>query len=169
IQRKDALVALYVIPEGTRFPFISTFFSADLDSVIEDDSGWIVARGNRTWIGYFPLGPRAWHPSENDSRRLQSDALKNGYVVPLANTKDYPDAGAFIEALKSLSLDADMTDAPKVSFVALDGTSIEFEYDSRPKHNGVDVDYDNWPLYRGPFINEVGPQRFELKYGDKRE
>jgi len=168
-QYKDALVALYDIPEGTRFPFISTFFSADLEDVVEDVSGWIVARGNRTWIGYFPLGPRTWYPSENGSRRLQSDALKNGYIVQLANTKDYPDVGAFIEALKTLSVDADLSGVPKVNFTALDGTSIELEYDGRPKHNGVEVDYENWPLYRGPFINETGPKRFELRYGDKRE
>ncbi len=168
-QYKDALVALYDIPEGTRFPFISTFFSADLDEVTEDDSGWIVARGNRTWIGYYPLGPRAWHPSENGSRRLQSDALKNGYVVQLANTADYPDAVSFLASLKASELNADMTGSPRVRYVALDGTVIEMEYGSRPKHNGVDVDYESWPLYRGPFINETGPQRFELRYGDRRE
>ena len=100
---------------------------------------------------------------------MQSDALKNVYVVQLANTTDYPDTASFLAALRTLQLDADMAGTPKVRFTALDGTTIEMEYGSRPKHNGVDVDYDSWPLYRGPFINETGPQRFELRYGDKRQ
>jgi hypothetical protein len=62
-QHKSALIGLYHIPSGTDFPFITTFFSRDLTDTVEDESGWIFARGGPTYIAFRPLAPGEWKPA----------------------------------------------------------------------------------------------------------
>ncbi len=57
VQDEDALIALYDIEPGTRFPFISGFFPKALAAREEDASGWIFARGGDALIAYYPLAP----------------------------------------------------------------------------------------------------------------
>ncbi|HET6569040.1 MAG TPA: hypothetical protein VFG50_13830, partial [Rhodothermales bacterium] len=63
-QSGSALVALYDIPPGARFPHISAFFSRGLSSTEEDPSGWIFARGGDALIAYYPLAPYQWRDEE---------------------------------------------------------------------------------------------------------
>ncbi|HET6569067.1 MAG TPA: hypothetical protein VFG50_13965, partial [Rhodothermales bacterium] len=63
-QSGSALVVLYDIPPGTRFPHISAFFSRGLSSTEEDPSGWIFARGGDALIAYYPLAPYQWRDEE---------------------------------------------------------------------------------------------------------
>jgi len=59
-QDKDTIIALYNIPEGTRFPHINGYFSRDLRDVVEDPSGWIFAKGGNTYLAYRPLAGYTW-------------------------------------------------------------------------------------------------------------
>jgi len=171
-QHKDVVIALYDIPEGTRYPHINAFFSKDLEGRTEDDSGWIFARGGDALIAYYPLAPYEWVPDldkdENDtgSERLVSRHLKNGAVVQVAPFGDYGSMDAFVSAVKVLPLTVSREPTPSVEFTTLDGAELSFTYGSAPSVNGVAVDYDNWPLYGGPFLNaERGSRKLEIRYG----
>ena len=83
-QHQAALIALYDIPEGTRFPLIHTYFSRDLKNRVEDSSGWIFSQGGPTYIAYRPLAPGVWKPVD------WTDSLKKGlggYFSATANPK----------------------------------------------------------------------------------
>jgi hypothetical protein len=89
-QDQDTIIALYDIPAGARFPHINTFFSKDLKDVIEDPSGWVFAKGGDAWIACRPLQPYSWKPIEGGGRRMFSPYLKNGVVVQVAATSEFP-------------------------------------------------------------------------------
>ncbi|MFV1981815.1 MAG: hypothetical protein ACC655_11725, partial [Rhodothermia bacterium] len=174
-QYKDAVIALYDIPEGTRFPHINAFFSKDLEGRTEDESGWIFARGGDALIAYYPLAPYEWardwdkDKNETGSDRLVSRYLKNGAVVQVAPFADYGSMEAFSTAVKELPLDVSTEPTPSVEFTTLEGAKLSFTYGSTPAVDGVPLDYDNWPLFGGPFLNaERGSRKLEMRYGNDR-
>ena len=61
-QDLDTVIALYDIAPGERFPQVNGFFSKDLEDLSEDPSGWIFARGGRSYLAYRPLAPYEWMP-----------------------------------------------------------------------------------------------------------
>ena len=92
-QDLDTVIALYDIPEGTRFPHINGFFSKDLVNLTEDESGWIFAQGGQTYLAYRPLAGYHWIPYLHYSggwakeklpiggQLLTSPHLQNGTIV----------------------------------------------------------------------------------------
>lgn len=168
-QHEDALIALYNIPEGTRFPHVSAFFSKDLSGLVEDGSGWIFARGGDALIAYYPLAPYTWHPLDGGDRRLHSPHLHNGAVVLVAPAAAYPSLDAFAEAVRALPLETAMEPVPRVRLQTLSGDVLEAVYGEPPRVNGRAVDYAAWPLFDGPFLRaEVGSRRLELRHGSLR-
>jgi hypothetical protein len=168
-QSEDAVIALYDIPEGTRFPHINGFFSKDLAEVEEDGSGWIFCRGGRTRIAYRPLAPYVWKPMEGGGRRLFSPYLKNGTVVQAASVDEFPTAEAFRKAVKALRLEFALEPKPRVAFRTLRGKTLEFTYGEAPRIDGKPLDYAAWPAFAGPFLRaKAGEPRLEMTYEDKR-
>ncbi len=168
-QHEDALVALYDIPEGTRFPHISAFFSRDLRHQTEHPSGWIFAQGGEALIAYYPLAPYEWREEQGGDRRLHSPHLKNGAVVQVAPLADYGSLEAFAAAVAGQALEVSTEPAPRVRYESLDGALIEAAYGETPRVDGMAVDYERWPLFDGPFLEAAaGSGELLMRYKTMR-
>ena len=167
-QHRDALVALYDIPEGTRFPHISGFFPKTLARREEGGSGWIFAKGGDALIAYYPLAPYEWR-EEEEVWRLHSPHRRNGAVVQVAPARTYASFEAFKTAVKDQPLDVQRTPTPQVRFEALGGDVLAFTYGETPTLNGDPIDHGDWPLFGGPFMHaEVGSNELLLRHGQLR-
>jgi len=195
-QHQAALIALYDIPEGTRFPLIHTYFSRDLKQRIEDPSGWIFAQGGPTYIAYRPLAPGVWKPVDwtnsmkkglggyftadsnpkagfeplvGGSESYVSYELQNGYIVQIASSADYDSYKAFQKAVTSLPLEYSLKPTPTVTFTSLDGAVLSAEYGKPLSINGEVVDYASWKLFDGPFAQaDRESETLEIIHGDER-
>jgi hypothetical protein len=168
-QDLDAIIALYDIPPGTRFPHINGFFSKDLTDLREDPSGWIFARGGDALIACRPLQPYSWAPFEGGGKRLFSPYLRNGIVVQVAGRSEFADMEAFRRAILALRLNFHLDPAPSVQFHSLRGKTLAFTYGETPRVNGAPLDYGHWPLFGGPFVEAaVDSGQLILKYGKSR-
>jgi hypothetical protein len=168
-QDRDAVIVLYDIEPGARFPHINGFFSKDLTDMKEDPSGWIFARGGDALIACRPLQPYTWKPIDGGGRRLFSPFLKNGMVVQVAARSEFPDFDAFRRAILALPFERRLDPVPFVQFRSLRGRLLEFTYGQPPRVNGIPLDFARWPLFGGPFVEAaVDSERLTLKYGDMR-
>lgn len=168
-QHEDAVITLFDIPPGTRFPHISGYFSKDLSQREEDASGWIFARGGEALIACFPLAKYEWKKDEDGDWRLFSTQLKNGALIQVAPASDFASFDDFKKAIKALPLETTTKPKTRVKFTSLRGAVMEFTYGETPKVNGVPVDYENWKLYDGPFLYaEKGSRKLEMRYGSLR-
>jgi hypothetical protein len=168
-QDQDSVIVLYDIPGGTRFPHVNGFFSKDLTALAEDASGWIFARGGDALIACRPLQPYVWKPIEGGGKRMFSPYLKNGMVVQVAAASEYADMDAFRRAILALPLEMKIEPVPEVRFRSLRGRTMEFTYGQTPRVDGRALDYANWPLFGGPFVEAgVDSERLVLKYGNMR-
>ncbi|QYM79256.1 hypothetical protein K0B96_01160 [Horticoccus luteus] len=189
-QDGTALIALYDIAPGARFPHITTFFSRDLTGVDEDKSGWIFAQGGPVYIAYRPLAPGEWKPYDwtgllrhggggwisagfadwgTGHRCYVSSQLRNGYVVQVAPTRDYASFNAFKSAVRALPLTYSTKDKPQVTFTALGGQRLQARYGEPPTVDGKSPDYAHWPLFDGPFAHEArGSGKLDLRHGGER-
>jgi hypothetical protein len=166
VQDKDALVALYDIAPEARFPHVNGFLSKDLAEVREDPSGWIFLRGGEALIAWRPLAPYVWKDLQGGGRRLFSPSRRNGTVVQVAARGEFPDLDAFRAAILKLPFTYRLEPAPSVRFRTLRGTDIEFTHGQRPRLNGKPLDYENWPLYGGPFLEAaVDSEQLVMKHG----
>ncbi|MEO6005096.1 MAG: hypothetical protein ABIZ04_08150 [Opitutus sp.] len=177
-QDLDTVVALYNIPEGTRFPHINGFFSKDLKNVVEDKSGWIFAQGGNTYLAYRPLAPYQWEPLtkyksiwestrfETGDRRLVSPHLQNGTIVQAASTSEFSSFEAFKSAIIALPLQVQLTPVPTVKMTTLRGKSVVCTYGKPPVLDGKAVDYAKWKLFEGPHLNsEKGSRKLTITQG----
>lgn len=168
-QDQDTLVALYDIAPGARFPHINGFFSKDLAETVEDPSGWIFTRGGDALIACRPLQPYVWKPIEGGGRRLFSPYLKNGIVLQVAARSEFADMAAFRRAILALPLDFSLEGRPAVRFRSLRGRTLEFTYGQTPRAAGVPLDYANWPLFGGPFLEAAkDSETLVMKYHEMR-
>ncbi len=164
-QHKNAIIVLYDIPPGTRFPHIDAYFPKDLERREVDPSGWIFAQGGRAYIAYFPLKPYEWI-EEAACYRLRSYALRNGCVVEVAQQQDYPSFEAFKQRIRSNTLVRDTFDATAtVSYTTSGGDVMQFAYHGERRLNGVPVDFSEYGLFKGPFLNaELGSRRLFIQH-----
>jgi hypothetical protein len=168
-QDQDTLIALYDIAPGARFPHINGFFSKDLAETIEDPSGWIFARGGDALIACRPLQGYTWKPIEGGGRRLFSAYLKNGIVVQVAARGEFADLQSFRRAVLALPLEFSVDGAPSVRFRSLRGRTLEFTYGHPPRIDRTPLNYANWPLFGGPFLEAAkDSQMLVMKYHEMR-
>jgi hypothetical protein len=182
-QHQSTLVALYDIPEGNRFPHISTLFSRDLEGRIEDESGWIFAKGGPVYIAYRPFQPGEWKPVDwtgllkggaggwfstnfeelsRGSEMYVSAYLNNGYIVEVAPVSEFASYQEFKDAIRALPLEIETDPVPAASFTTLDGTRLQAAYGDSLVVDGEAVNYDEWPLFEGPFT-QADPKSHELR------
>jgi hypothetical protein len=189
-QEGPALIALYDIPTGARFPIIDTFFSRDLAHRDPDKSGWIFCQGGPVYFGYRPLAPGTWRTmgwtgllqSRNDSwfsggylnygrnnLCLVSSSLKNGYIVQVAPARSYRSFENFKAAVRALPVHFTLEPAPEVTFTGLDGKILHARYGGVFQVNGNPVDYTHWPLFDSPYGHASrASERLEIDYGQER-
>jgi hypothetical protein len=168
-QHEDALITLFDIPPGTRFPHICGFFSKDLTRREEDASGWIFAQGGEALLAYYPLAKYEWQKDDDGDWRLLSKNLKNGGVLQVAPAADFASFEGFKQAVKALPLAASTKPKPSVHFTSLRGALMEFTHGETPRVNGSAVDYENWPLFDGQFMRaDKNSRKLELRYGKLR-
>lgn len=189
-QEGAALIGLYDIPEGTRFPHIITFFSRDLVNTAEDASGWIFSQGGPVYIAYRPFAPGEWKPNDWTDllkgggggwistgfrewglghRNYVSASLRNGYVMQVAPVRAYASFDAFKDAVRKLPLKFSLSGKPEATFTSLDGSVLHARYGEAPSVNGKGIDFARWPLYSGPFGHaDRGSEQLEIKHGGER-
>jgi hypothetical protein len=168
-QDQDTVMVLYDIPSEARFPHVNGFFSKDLSQVVEDRSGWILARGAEAWIALRPLQPYVWRPIDSGGKRLLSLHRKNGVVLQAAAASEFRSIEDFRRAILALPLSFNVEAVPSVQFRSLRGSDIEFTYGAAPRVNGTEVDYSKWPLFGGPFLEaDVDSERLVMKHGALR-
>lgn len=164
-QDRDTVVALYNIPEGTRFPHVNGFFSKDLRDIVEHPSGWIFARGGDTFLAYRPLAPYTWaalNPIYGTAgKRLYSPHLRNGTIVQAAAAGEFSGFAEFQRRILALPLKFTLDPVPSVRMTTLRGAKIDFAWDRSPSRDGR--------LFAGPFLNaESGERRLILTHGNLR-
>jgi hypothetical protein len=163
-QSEDALIVLYKIPEGTRFPHISGVFPKSLLKRDVDGSGWIFCQGGESYIAYFPLANYEWIEEEHNWR-LHSESLQNGAVVQAAPMSNYNSYKSFKKEILSLDLETKTKPNPFVRFTTLSDSLMEFTYNQTPLLNKKPVDYENWKLFNGPFLfAEKNSKKLEIRY-----
>jgi len=164
-QQENTIIVLYNIPEKEQFAHIDGFFPKDLARRDTDDSGWIFCQGGNTYIAYFPLKPFEWI-EEKDCFRLRSYDLKNGCVAEVAQAENYSSFNSFKAQIKSNTLVHDTFDSSlTVSYTNSQNDVLTFTYDGARRINGKLVDFKEYKLFRGPFLNaEVGSRKMEILY-----
>lgn len=189
-QHGAALIGLYDIPAGTRFPHITTLFSRDTEDLIEDESGWIFARGGPVYFAYRPFVTGEWKPNDWTGllgsgagawisstfqewglghRCYVSTAPRNGYVVQVAPVRDFASYAEFQATVRALPLTFSLEDSAAATFTTLDGSLLRARHGSTPTVNGEPVDYADWPLFDSPFgVAAPGSQRLEIRHGAER-
>ncbi|WP_221031567.1 hypothetical protein [Actomonas aquatica] len=179
VQDLDAVIALYHIPEGERYPQVNGFFSKDLTAVVEHDSGWIFARGGDTYLAYRPLADYHWiehrgYPNYREpdrrevtgSRVLVSPHRRNGTIVQAADVAEFADYAAFQAAILALPLEFTLKPHPQVHFTTLCGREIVAEYGETPLLDGRPIDYAGWDLFGGTHLNsELGSRVLSIRHG----
>ncbi len=177
-QDLDTVIALYDIPAGTRFPHINGFFSKDLVNLTVDQSGWIFAQGGQAYLAYRPLAayellPAArikssWTGERADTgdQRLYSPHLKNGTIVQAASVREFKDFAAFQAAIRALPLEFRLEPVPSVTFTTLRGRAVVCTYGAAPVVAGQPLDYTQWKLFAGPYLNaEKGSRKLTITHG----
>lgn len=172
-QHRGCVIALYDIPPGTRWPHVSAFFSKDLRQREESADGWIFARGGDAFIAVYPLAEYTWRREEDEwqsgefNHRLHSPHLKNGFVVQVAKANEFDGSfDAFKAAVEALPLETRVDPVPSVRFTTLDGDELSATYGQAPTVGDRVVEYGNWKLFEGPFLNaETGSRRLEITHG----
>jgi hypothetical protein len=161
-QDQDTVVALYDIPPGTRFPHINGFFSKDLQDLREDVSGWIFARGGRTYLAYRPLAPYEWRPIKEGGKRLYSPHLKNGTILQAASASEFVSFDDFCNQVRKLPLQVSLSPVPAVRFRTLRGRQMNVTYGERSVE-------PRGKLFEGPFLNaDVGAKKLTITHGDRK-
>lgn len=182
-QHRATLIALYDIPEHSRFPHISTLFTRDLEDRIEDSSGWIFAKGGPVYIAYRPFQPGQWKPVDwtgllkggaggwfstnfeelsRGSEMYVSEYLKNGYILEVAPVSEFDSYQNFQDAIRALPLQIRTEPVPAATFTSLDGTRLQAAYGDLPSVDGETINYAEWPLFEGPFTR-ADPESHELE------
>jgi hypothetical protein len=189
-QHGPALIALYDMPPGNRFPIIDTFFSRDLVHRDPDKSGWIFCQGGPAYFGYRPFAPGEWKVMGwtgllknradgwfssgfliwgGNNHCLVSSSLRNGYIVQAAPVRAYRSFEAFKAAVRALPVRISLDPVPEATLTTLDGTRMHARYGAPPEENGVPVDPRAWPLFGNPYGSAArGSARLVMRYGSER-
>jgi hypothetical protein len=191
-QHRNTLLVLYDIPPGTQTEHIDGFFPRNLEQRILDPSGWILCKAGDTFVGWYPLQEGDW-TEEPDSPgqqknvlgrpedlppeqrtgnwRFRSHALRNGYVVEVRSRTE---AGSFEEFSRKLRARLPkavlVPESVSVRYTTLGGDRMEFSFPDGRLLNGKRIDYGEFRLFEGPFLNAgVGSRKLTITYkGAKR-
>lgn len=167
-QHRNAIIVLYNIPAGTRFPHIDGFFPKDLAAREVDHSGWIFCRDRNTYIAFFPLQPYEWIKEEH-GYRLRSYELKNGCVLQAGRASEFESFEQFKSRVQGQNLARDTFEQTlTISYTTLDNDVMTFTYDGPRRLNGELVEFENYNLFNGPFLHsEINSKMLNIRHQDK--
>ena len=92
LQHKNAIIVLYDIADDAHHGHVDAFFPASLDTLVEDESGWIVAQAGGTLVGVRPLQKYEWSETEG-GWRLRSPYRQNGFIVEVVGPDEFSSLG----------------------------------------------------------------------------
>jgi photosystem II stability/assembly factor-like uncharacterized protein len=165
-QYNNSIIVLYNIKPGILYEEVDAHFPKDLEEKIEHPSGWIFCNAGDTYIAYYPFKPYEW-VDEGHSLRLRSKYIKNGTILEAAAAEKYNNSfESFIQQITSNKIDINsFDDTLTATYVNSDGDELKFMFDGDRILNGKKVDFKDYKLFKGPFLNaEVGSKKLEIKY-----
>jgi hypothetical protein len=170
-QHKNAIIVLYNVEPGAAWEHIDAFFPKHLEERLVDSSGWIFCREGKTFIAYYPLKPYQW--IEDDiCFRLRSTERVNGCVLEVASSDEFESIGGF-EGFKakirfSQPYCEDISNNLTVRHRTFEGDELCFSYDGERLLNGKRIEFGDYQLFKGPFLNsDVGSKKLIITHGSR--
>jgi hypothetical protein len=167
-QHNNSIIVLYNIKPGILYEEVDAHFPKYLEEKIEHPSGWIFCNAGNTYVAYYPFKPYEWVEEEH-SFRFRSKYIKNGCILEAAAKEKYNSFDDFIKQITSNKIDISAFDDTLTAiYVNSDGDELKFTYDGERVLNGKKVDFKDYKLFKGPFLNaEVGSKKLEIRYKNK--
>ncbi|MFV0332026.1 MAG: hypothetical protein ACK5KL_19735 [Dysgonomonas sp.] len=182
LQHNGTLLAMYKIESGEPYPYVTGVVPADaIKNMKEDKSGWIFFDGGSILFAVKFFHPYIW--SEDRIFRgvkhkiLRCDQQNTAVVVETCLPEKYQPSGTktaldlFAEdILKNTKLDYIVTDVEyrQAVYQSLSGDTLKLIYNYGRFVNGEKVDYDSWPLYSNPWMEQQVNGRFlNVSYGNE--
>jgi len=168
-QYKNSIIVIYNIKEGVLYPEIDAHFPKYLSAKVEHPSGWILCNADTAFIAYYPFKPYEWIEEEH-SYRLRSKYRKNGCILEASSPEKYENNfESFIEKITSNIIDlSEFEDKLIVKYITSEKNEMFFKFDEERKLNGNKIDFKDYKLFKGPFLNaEVGSKMLEIRYKNK--
>lgn len=164
-QHRNALIALYNIPEHVQFAHINGFFSEGLQDWEElnatgmsQDPEWLFCRAGNTFIAFRPLHEFRFTRMEGGLRFL-SEGRRNGIILEVSTPEESKTFDEFKRRIREISKVEfkEENKQIKVKYTTAYGDRMEFVYDGGTNSaerylNEFPYRYTDWPLFANPFI-----------------
>ena len=164
-QWKQALLAVYDLPEGDWMGFTHAYFPARAFDEYQLREGWAFARKGE---GYLALtcsqditlteqGPQAY-------RELRAAGRQAVWVCHLGRAAVDGDFSAFQEKILALPLHFDRL---SVEFTSLLGEQLAFSFEGPFTVNGEGILLRGYPHYENPYtVTPLDAEQMDIVYGD---
>ena len=96
---------------------------------------------------------------DKGDKLLYSPHRQNGTIVQAASASEFKSFDAFKAAINALPLQFSLTPTPTVKMTTLRGKAIAVTYGRPPMVNGQPLDYTQWKLFEGPYLNAAKGSR----------
>jgi hypothetical protein len=171
-QHRNALIALYNIPEKEQFGHIAGFFSEglqdweELDATgMSQDAEWLFCRGGNTFIAFRPLQEFRLNRMDGGLHFI-SEGRHNGVILEVSTPEESKTFEEFKRRIREVSkVEYRENDKQlKVKYTTSYGDRMEFVYDGSTNSverylNEFPFRYTDWPLFANPFIKYDEPKR----------
>jgi hypothetical protein len=180
-QHRNALIALYNIPESVQFGHITGFFSEGLQdweeletSGASQDPEWLFCRAGNTFIAFRPLQEFYFNRMEG-GLRFVSEGRRNGVILEVSTPEESKTFEEFKRRIREISKVEfkEENKQIKVKYTTAYGDRLEFVYDGNANAverylNELPFRYTEWPLFANPFIKYDESKRLlQLRVKDK--
>jgi hypothetical protein len=178
-QHESAIVVLYRIPPEDRAPYVNLYLPKGLVWVAQE--GWLLGDGGTFYVGIRPIGNYRW-------LEILEEPLIDGWLIRIEGSdvvglaleaEEAEEVGtfeAFCEEMGRPRLDlSGWPEQGRVRFDTRRGHRLEITYDGPHRVDGIEIDYEAWPLYEAPGVEAAlgtgrvafhrGAKRLELDFG----
>jgi len=172
VQHESAIVVLYRIPPEDRAPYVHLYLPKGM--AWAERAGWILGDGESFYIGIRPIGRYRWLEIHEeplvDGWLLRIDGSEVGIALEAEEAGTAGTFEAFCDEMARPRLDLSGWPEPGcVAFETQRGPRLEIVYDGPHRVDGVEIDYDAWPLYEAPGVEgPLGTGRVTLQQGTDR-
>ena len=190
LQQKDALVAVYGIPEKDEHHFIDGPFKKSVyDRFIKKDGWWFFENESILFGAYVVNGLEITGEKRMAYQHfgktaevdvMRSEGKKNAVIVQTALPEMYPDdmngtrLNAFAkDVIKKTKVEfkPGKGQFPMVVYKTLSGDALQIDENGNKTINGESLEVENWPMLGNPWmLQEMGEQILTITYkGEKLE
>jgi hypothetical protein len=180
-QHRNALIALYNIPDDVQFGQITGFFSEGLQDWEEldadgmsQDPAWLFCRAGNTFIAFRPLQEFKFNKMEG-GLRFVSESRRNGVILEVSTPEESKTFEEFKRRIREVSKVEFKEDGGqiKVRYTTAYNDRMEFVYDGNPGAvarllNEFPFKFDNWPIFDNPHIKYDEAKRLLQVRGKKK-